>query len=168
MKDQSLTDANVGQVHRRDIKWLKVLPQVAQTFSTCAKRQYGAVILNEDGRVIGFGYNGSPPGMKHCIDGHCPRMQQQSQSGSIYDNCIAQHAEANALLWSDPAQRKNATLIVNGPPCYGCAKQIASSGISRVVYLSDDTYKDWHTVRSFLTNAGIQTIEVDPKILEMK
>ena len=156
---------NVTEVHRRDIKWLRVLPEIAATFSTCAKRQYGAVILNEEGRVLGFGYNGSPPGMKHCNEGHCPRLHEQSPNGAVYDNCIAQHAEANALLWSDPAQRKNATLIVNGPPCFGCAKQIASSGIKRVVCFPDDNYKDWITVRQFLNEAEIQVIEVKKEVV---
>lgn len=147
-------------VHRREKNWLKVLPTLAKQFSTCGKRQYSAVVLSPHGRVIGFGYNGSPPNMGHCTDGHCPRLHVDSASGSIYDNCIAQHAEANALLWTDPAQRTGATLIVNGPPCFGCAKQIASSGVARVVCASDPSYADWGNVQAFLRKANIQVVEV--------
>jgi len=147
---------------RREKKWLAVLPVLASEFSTCSKRQYAAVVLQSSGRVIGFGYNGSPPGMGHCSEGFCPRLSSDSPNGSVYDNCIAQHAEANALLWTDPAQRTGATIIVNGPPCFGCAKQIASSGVKRVVCFSDDSYKDWESVRDFFFDAKIEIVEVDP------
>ena len=144
----------------RELKWLKSCTELAKTFSTCAKRQYFAVVLMSNGRVAGVGYNGSPPGIAHCTDGACPRLVQNSPNGSTYDNCIAQHAEANAIIWSDPALRVGGTLIVNGPPCFGCAKQIASSGISRVVFSPDASYQDWNTVKTFLENCGIELIEV--------
>ena len=137
-------------------KWLTALDGMAKIFSTCAKRQYASVVLAPNKRVIGFGYNGSPPGMGHCVDGHCPRLHENSASGSNYDTCIAQHAEAGALLWSDPAQRNGSTLIVNGPPCMGCAKLIASSGISRVVCIEDESYKQWTEVKNFLYTANIE------------
>lgn len=138
-------------------KWLNACGDLAKTFSTCAKRQYAAVIVAPNKRVIGFGYNGSPPGMPHCNEGHCPRLKQDSSNGSNYDNCISQHAEAGALLWSDPAMRQGATLIVNGPPCMGCAKLIASSGVSRVVYRVDNSYQQWSEIEDFLTKAGIES-----------
>jgi dCMP deaminase len=145
----------------RELKWLRSCVHLSKTFSTCAKRQYFAVILMPNGRVAGVGYNGSPPGIAHCTDGACPRLSANSPNGSTYDNCIAQHAEANAIIWSDPALRTNGTLIVNGPPCFGCAKQIASSGISRVVFSPDSSYNDWETVRVFLENCGIEVIAAE-------
>lgn len=145
---------------RRESNWLKSCQQLAQTFSTCAKRQYFAVVLMPNGRVAGVGYNGSPPGIKHCSDGGCPRLEQGSLNGSIYDNCVAQHAEANAIIWSDPALRIDGTLIVNGPPCFGCAKQIASSGIRRVVYSFDPDYANWDNVKNFMDACGIELVEV--------
>lgn len=141
-------------------KWLQATILLAPLFSTCAKKQYFAVVLAENKRVAGIGYNGSPAGMGHCNEGHCPRLIENSDAGSQYDNCIAQHAEAGALLWSDRAMRQNGTLIVNGPPCMGCAKLIASSGIKRVVCLADSHYTDFPSVRKFLFDAGIQLMEV--------
>ena len=146
-------------VQDHEIKWLKACEILAPMFSTCAKRQYFAVVLAPNKRVAGIGYNGSPPGMDHCIDGACPRLHQKSANGSSYDNCIAQHAEQGALLWSDPSLRQGGTLIVNGPPCMGCAKLIASSGISRVVYLKDYSYENWPAVEAFLSEAGITAVE---------
>lgn len=147
-------------VYRREINWLKSCFDLAQTFSTCAKRQYFAVVLAPNGRVVGVGYNGSPPNFDHCVDGACPRYLEGSANGSNYDNCIAQHAEANALLWSDPTMRQGATLIVNGPPCYGCSKQIASASIKRVVYTPDESYSDWSRSESLLIQAGIELVPI--------
>ena len=140
-----------------EIKWLNACEHLASIFSTCAKRQYAAVVVAENKRVVGFGYNGSPPGMPHCNDGYCPRLHEDSSNGTNYDNCISQHAEAGALLWSDPAMRIGATLIVNGPPCMGCAKLIASSGIAKVVYKHDDNYLQWSEIKEFLSAAGIES-----------
>jgi dCMP deaminase len=120
-----------------------------------------------NGRVAGVGYNGSPPGVGHCIDGACPRYAMGSEPGSQYDNCIAQHAEANALLWSDPSLRNGGTLIVNGPPCFGCAKQIASAGISRVVYVSDNSYLDFDRSIAILQQAGIELVSVSLEQIEV-
>lgn len=138
-----------------EMKWLTSLDYLSKVFSTCAKRQYASVILAPNKRVLGFGYNGSPSGMGHCTDGHCPRLHEGSANGTQYDNCIAQHAEAGALLWSDPAQRIGSTLIVNAPPCMGCAKLIASSGVVRVVCKHDDSYAQWDSVRKFLESTNI-------------
>lgn len=148
----------MDDIQKHEVKWIKACGHLAKIFSTCAKRQYAAVIIASNKRVIGFGYNGSPPGMAHCIDGACPRMQENSPNGSQYDNCISQHAEAGALLWSDPSMRQGATLIVNGPPCMGCAKLIASSGLSRVVYKIDYSYNDFGNVQKFLEDCGIKVI----------
>ena len=147
-------------IENHEKKWLEATQKLAPIFSTCSKRQYFAVVLASNKRVAGIGYNGSPPGMGHCIDGHCPRLKQNSEAGSHYDNCIAQHAEAGALLWSDMSMRQGGTLIVNGPPCMGCAKLIASSGIKRVVCISDPDYNDFPSIRKFFYDANIELIEV--------
>jgi deoxycytidylate deaminase len=147
-------------VRPHEMKWLTALDTLAEIFSTCAKRKYAAVVLGQNKRVVGFGYNGSPPGMGHCIDGACPRLHHDSASGSSYDNCIAQHAEQGALLWSDPALRQNATLVVNGSPCMTCAKLAASSGISRFVGYQDGSYDNEAAVSSFLWQASIDLVLV--------
>lgn len=145
----------VNDILPHEVKWVKSVEFLAGMFSTCAKRQYASVVLAPNRRVAGFGYNGAPSGMGHCVDGFCPRYNNNEPNGSQYDNCIAQHAEAGALLWSDPSLRQGGTLIVNGPPCMGCAKLIASSGVKRVVYKYDEAYSQWDSVEKFLTGAGL-------------
>lgn len=144
----------------KDCKWMKLAVFGAETFSTCAKRQYMAIILDPQGKVLGLGYNGGPSGYTHCIDGGCPRLTEGSASGSVYDNCIAAHAEANALLHSDWSQRVNASIYVNGPPCFTCAKLITLSGISKVFFLGDSSYADFANVAQFLNDNNVETIEI--------
>lgn len=127
----------------------------AKIFSTCAKRQYMAIILSPEGRVIGTGYNGSPPGVAHCNDGYCPRLQEGSASGASYSNCISIHAEANALMYSNRDERLGGTLYVNGQPCWDCGKLLAGSGLARVVIIGDSTYADSDRVNQFITGAGV-------------
>lgn len=143
---------------QKDLKYLISCERLAPLFSTCGKRQYYSFILSAEGRVVGTGYNGGPAGVPHCNEGGCPRFQENSPPGSDYDNCIAIHAEENALLWSDPALRRGGTLYVNGIPCHGCAKKIANSGVARLVYIEDDSYVKWSESKALLEAAGIECI----------
>jgi len=133
-------------VTSRDVRWLQACHALAPLFSTCERRQYAAFLVDPYGRVVGFGYNGSPPGHAHCADAPCPRLSSTVAHGSPYDTgtgrCIAVHAEANALLFSDPVSRRGATCYVNGPPCADCAKLLVAGGIVRVVHTADDAYPD--------------------------
>ena len=133
---------------------------IATTFATCGKRQYGCLLTDELGHIVGFGYNGGPKGMKHCDEGGCPRFMENSPSGSNYDNCIAIHAEQNALLHSDYST-KPVKLYINAPPCFTCAKLIANSTITDVFYLEDESYANWPEVNKFLLNCGVATWKVD-------
>lgn len=154
-------------VTQKDVKWMKKCIHSSHMFSTCGKRQYFAVILDQHGHQIGSGWNGGPSGMGHCKDGHCPRLHANSSPGSVYDDCIAIHAEANALLHSDYlARRDGGTLYVNGSCCFSCAKLIANSGIKRVVCMDDNSYKAWPEVRTFMMNANINVLTVPESLLE--
>lgn len=138
------------------LQWAKA---GAALLSTCAKRQHMAIILDAQGRFIGAGYNGSPPGVAHCIDGACPRAQENTPSGTSYDNCIAVHAEANALLFSDRTARLGGTLYVTGPPCWECSRLMAGSGLRRIVFARDRTFGGWERNVALLRTAGLQVVE---------
>lgn len=53
--------------------------------------------------------------------------------GSCYSNCVAIHAELNALLYCDRSDLPDSTLYITREACYGCLKAIQAVGISRVV-----------------------------------
>ena len=56
--------------------------------STCLRRRYGAVIVNND-EIVSTGYNGSPRGYVNCCDmGVCKRNQLGYEKGSGYEYCL--------------------------------------------------------------------------------
>lgn len=130
------------------------LARTTATRATCVRRKHGAVIVR-DRRIVSTGYNGSPSGFPHCADGACPRAFSDAPQGHDYDECIAIHAEANALLFSGPLERANATLYCTGAPCFGCAKLIANSGVTEVV-AAGGRYDGWERTREFLLTSGVR------------
>lgn len=122
--------------------------------SNCVRRQHGAVIVRKR-RIRSTGYNGAPSGHPHCDEGACPRAQANPPSGWGHDNCIAIHAEANAILYSSPEERDGASIYITGVPCFMCAKLIANSGIEEVV-ATGEAYDGWERVRDFLLDCGVR------------
>lgn len=135
-----------------------MLAEATATRSTCSKRRIGAVIVRNH-IPVAMGYNGGPSGYAHCIDGACPRGLSGAPTGYGYDSvdgaerCIAIHAEANAINFASPDQRRGATLYCTLAPCFGCAKLITNSGITHVV--AGASYADFGPVRAFLEQCGV-------------
>lgn len=100
----------------------------------CTRRQVGCVLVDYQHRVIGTGYNGAEPGGPSCLAGECPRGRSDAPRTEDYSNCVAIHAEANALLFSRVSAR-GATAYVTSPVCDGCAKLLRGVGVIRVVQL---------------------------------
>lgn len=109
--------------------------------SSCLKRQYGAVIVNNQ-EIVSTGYNGSPRGEINCCDtGKCERLHVPHNSGR-YDLCHSVHAEMNALLAASRADVLGGTLylygeengkVINASPCPVCSRLIKNAGISKVI-----------------------------------
>ena len=124
--------------------YLNIAKAVSQR-STCLKRKYGCVIVNND-EIIATGYNGSPRGVLNCCDIHndiCPRNNEPHNSGD-YSNCPAVHAEQNAMLRASRSEMIGATLYlygydnstksdINALPCPICMRMIKNSGIKRIM-----------------------------------
>ncbi|WP_214688184.1 MULTISPECIES: dCMP deaminase family protein [unclassified Exiguobacterium] len=91
----------------------------------------GAVIVNEDKRIVGIGYNGFPNG---CSDLDFPWAREGAYEDTKYAYVV--HAEENAILNSTHSL-KEASIYVSLFPCNECAKKIIQSGIREIVYLSD-------------------------------
>lgn len=108
----------------------------------CTRRRVGAVIIDEFRRIVGTGYNGAPPGQPGCLTaGACPRGRMSKTEVaplSSYDTgvgaCIANHAEANAIMFSQPADRRGATIYCTDAPCDGCKRIMNGSGLARAVF----------------------------------
>jgi dCMP deaminase len=137
------------------------LASSASTRSNCSRRAVGAVIVR--GRHIqSTGYNGPPSGYGHCDGGACPRAASTVAAGADgnYDNCVAIHAEANALLFADADDRDGATLYTTAAPCFSCAKLIANSGVTEVV-AAGGRYDGWDDTRRFLLDCAVRVRVLD-------
>ncbi len=130
-----------------DTYFINIAKVVSQR-STCLRRQYGAVIVN-DHVIVSTGYNGACRGEPNCTDtGICRREELKIPKGERYELCVAVHAEQNAIINGDPVKMKNGTIyvagfnidgsIASGEPCLLCRRMIKNARISRVVFMEKD------------------------------
>lgn len=112
----------------RDEYYLQMLKLVASR-STCIRRSVGAIIVDKEGHVLSTGYNGVPRDFDHCIDIPCAGSNDKSGDTS---NCVAVHAEQNALLQCSDLDRAH-TIYCSCVPCFVCAKMIANTNIDTIV-----------------------------------
>lgn len=114
--------------------------------STCLRRAYGAVLVNND-EIVATGYNGAARGRRDCLElGVCARDGHVHNDGD-YGSCPAVHAEMNALLSASRSETIGATLYLAGmdvptgeriapgevEPCPVCSRMILNAGVARVV-----------------------------------
>jgi len=109
---------------RADLK-NHVYMQIAKTLSqlsTCRRLQVGAVLLGDDGSVVGTGYNGSLPGLAHCDEATCNPERR----------CLrTRHAERSAL---DYSQASVATAYVTHEPCLRCTQDLIARGYKLIYF----------------------------------
>ena len=130
----------------KDQYYLKIAEVVAIR-STCIRRQYGAVIVN-NGIIVATGYNGSPRGEVNCCDsGACycrthssPLDSKAATHGDQYGLCVAVHAEQNAIICADRERMQGAVLYlattdssIDPAPCNFCDRMIKNAGIIKVI-----------------------------------
>lgn len=143
---------------RRDQLFLDWAEAGAKLFSTCSKGQYMAILVDANGYVVGTGYNGTPSGWKHCVDGGCPRASKDVVGGS-YADCLSVHAEINAFTHADATKCRGGTLYVNGLPCWDCAKVIVNSGVKRLVYAPGRQPVDYDKILELLGHSKVEVWE---------
>lgn len=101
---------------RDRVLWYYDMLDVVKRRSSCRRKKTAALIINlENLHILSVGYNGSPPGMRHCddkgcfmVDGHC--------SGTL-------HSELNAIANLEHIPRPMAILSLL-EPCLQCTKTI--------------------------------------------
>ena len=102
-------------MERRDkVNYYLDLAEMVSQRSTCLRKHYGAVIVNND-EVISTGYVGAPRGRKNCSDiGRCIREELHVPRGERYELCRSVHAEANALISASRERMIGASLYLTG------------------------------------------------------
>lgn len=123
------------------------IAEVVASRSTCLRRKYGAVIVNND-EIIATGYNGAPRGEPNCCDvGECycrshenPIVAEAAKHGAQYGSCVAVHAEQNAIISASRKDMQGAVLYlaclspdIDPTPCNICDRMIKNAGIARVI-----------------------------------
>ena len=133
-------------MERRDkVNYYLDLAEMVSQRSTCLRKHYGAVIVNND-EVISTGYVGAPRGRKNCSDiGRCIREELHVPRGERYELCRSVHAEANAIISASRRDMVGSTLYLVGrdartgallgdaTSCAMCRRQVINAGISRVI-----------------------------------
>ena len=118
---------------RPDIwSYMILLAATASTRSTCVRRQVGAVITDDNFKVLSTGYNGVPAGSMHCIDHPCKGAL--APSGTDLSSCRAIHAEVNAVVHCTDLSRAR-FLFCTDSPCDECTKLLLATEISHIFYL---------------------------------
>lgn len=146
--------------HRRP-SWDEYFMEVAQLVakrSTCLRRNVGAVLV-KDKRILATGYNGSPRGLKHCLDIGCIRQKLNIPSGERHELCRALHGEQNALIQASlhGIGVEGSTLYATNQPCIICAKMLINAGIKEIVVA--DGYPD-KMAMEFLKEAKIKVRKI--------
>ena len=127
-------------------KWDDRFMRLAREISTWSKdpsSQIGAVIVDDERRILSTGYNGFPRGIADTEE----RLNNKEEK---YPRVV--HAEMNALLSAlyTGVSVKGATLYVWGlPVCADCTKSVSQAGIRRVVitypeYAPEKWQKQWN------------------------
>jgi dCMP deaminase len=128
-----------------------------KTRSTCTRRQFGAIVVNDKREIISTGYNGVVRGAEHCEDVGCVKDEMKIESGMGHGICPAVHAEQNALIQAGRLA-EGATMYLNGFPCKICARLIANAGVKRLVMGGD--YSDEEGLK-ILKGARIEMFHLD-------
>ncbi|XP_041969183.1 deoxycytidylate deaminase [Aricia agestis] len=123
--------------------------------------QVGACVVNKDNKIVGIGYNGMPIG---CSDDDFP-WGKRTECPLDDKHLYVCHAEMNAILNKNSAEVKNCAIYVGLFPCNECAKIIIQSGITEVVYLSDEKRhkKEFIASKKMFDAAGIKYTQFIPK-----
>ena len=144
-------------------KYYLEIAQAVSKRSTCLKRRYGAVIVNND-EIVSTGYNGNPRTLENCCDsGKCGRLDAPHNSGD-YSDCHSVHAEQNAIISAARKDMIGASLFLVGKnygkdeyvkdarPCAMCKRIIINSGIDKIYIRNTKTKYTVIDVKEFIEN----------------
>lgn len=133
-------------------KWDQRFIELAKLVGSWSKdpsTQVGAVIVDDDKRIISIGFNGFPKGVQDSEKKLLDREEKYS---------IIVHAEANALMFANKSVAGCTIYTYPFQPCSRCAGLIIQAGIKRVVSIknSDPRWeKNFNLSRQLFDQAGI-------------
>lgn len=107
------------------------IAKVVATRSQCLRAKHGAVIVDQQNRILSTGYNNPLPGKPSCEElGSCLIVERLDGRPSCHRTF---HAEANALSYLCKENDKPYKIYITGTPCVICLEQILKFGIKHIV-----------------------------------
>ena len=134
-----------------DLRFLEMARNAA-SWSKDPSTQVGAIIVDDDKRVISVGYNGFPKGVTDD-----ERLDDREEK---YKMIV--HAERNALLFANKDVKNCNLFTYPFMPCSVCAGMVIQAGIKRVVTVKNNNarwQKDFVVSRQMFKEAEVDLIE---------
>jgi dCMP deaminase len=130
------------------------------TRSTCIRRHVGAIIV-KDNRILSTGYNGTPTGIRHCLERGCLRDELEIPSGQRHELCRGLHAEQNAIIQAayHGVTIEGGEIYCTNQPCIICAKMIINAGLKKIIIRN--SYPD-ELATEMLAEAGLKVVVLEP------
>ena len=148
---------------RKNISWDEYFMGMAVLSSLRSKdpsTQVGAVIVNDENKVVSIGYNGMPRN----IEDACLTWEKGEGLNSKY--LYVCHAELNAILNArNGTSLNNCRVYVTLFPCNECTKALIQVGVKEVIYL-ENKYADTIAIQAslkMLTLAGVKVRKYEGK-----
>lgn len=150
---------------RKDkINYYLDIAKVVSERSTCIRRHFGCVIVNND-EIVSTGYNGAPRGRKNCDElGYCYRDKMEVPRGERYELCRSVHAEQNAIISASRKDLLGADLYMVGinaktnevepkaTSCMMCKRVVINSGIKRIIVREPNNEYSIYNVEDWINN----------------
>ena len=148
------------------LTWKEYFTYIAYLSSLRSKdpgTKVGAVIVNEDNKLMSMGYNGAP---RDFDDNKVPWAREPNLPYIEQKYPYMCHAEMNAVVNYGGSLKdfKNATVYVTLFPCDTCAKLLAQLHIKKIIYIEDKHHDDpiYVASRIILDECGIEYEEFKP------
>lgn len=163
MRRMKEEDAKMIDKQKWDVRFYE-MARLVSTWSKDPSSKIGAVIVNDERRILATGYNGFPRGISDSED----RLNSKEEK---YPRII--HAEMNALMNAlyNGVSIKDATLYVYGLPiCGDCTKAVIQSGIKRVfiAYWPTDMPRQWKDSWNMISKPMLEEAGVEIDYLNKK
>lgn len=139
-------------MNKWDSRFLE-LANLVGSWSRDPSTKVGAVIVDQDRRVVSVGFNGFPKGMDDSRERYDDREYK-------YAHII--HAERNALLFAGRDVRGCTVYTTPFMPCSQCGVLLVQAGIKRVVSLNvgnERWAKDFERTQQLFAETGV-TLEL--------
>lgn len=142
-----------------NISWEKYFVSLVKVNASKSKdpnTKVGAIIVNNDNKVISMGYNCMP--LDH--DQFPWDREAAKQIDTKYPYVI--HAEINAILNASEST-KGSSIYVSLFPCSYCAKTLVQAGVKKIFYIDDKYHntEDAEIARKIFKDLKIETIQIN-------